>query len=89
MTYQTKLDNLPNFDFTNEIPADIPPEIVLLNEEQVSNLLGISLATLRKWRRERTANSPVFVKMGHRVGYSIADLKTFALSNRVGGASHV
>ncbi len=51
----------------------------LLNEKQVSDLLGVSLACLRRWRWLK--QGPAFVKLGSAVRYRPEDLDTFVLAN--------
>ena len=53
----------------------------LLNERETSQLLGCSVAALRKWRL--LGKGPVYVKVERLVRYSNADLETFLSSRRV------
>ena len=53
----------------------------VLNEKQASQLLGVSVQTLRNWRHLR--KGPVYIKFGRRVLYSMADLLAYIDQNRV------
>lgn len=50
-----------------------------LTPEQLSEMIGISVNTLRKWRWE--GKGPKFVKFGSRVSYRQCDVEQFVESN--------
>ena len=59
----------------------------LLNERETSQLLGCSVAALRKWRL--LGKGPRYHKIGRLVRYAQADLLDFLNANRIdpaGGA---
>lgn len=47
----------------------------LVTERDASELLGVSMRTLQKWRLH--GNGPPFVKLGHAVRYDVTDLETY------------
>ena len=47
----------------------------LLNERQISQILGISVSTLRRWRSQQTGVR--FVRIGSLVRYRPEDLEDF------------
>jgi len=53
----------------------------LLNEREAARLLGVSVATVRRWRWLRMG--PVYRKIGARVLYDTADLRAFVDARRV------
>jgi hypothetical protein len=53
----------------------------LLNEQQAAQVLGCSVAALRRWRL--LGYGPAFVKLGRLVRYSETDLAAFVAANRV------
>ena len=55
----------------------------LLTELEVSHVLRVSLATLRKWRVEKRA--PRFIKIGSLVRYQLEDLREWLSSLPTGG----
>jgi predicted site-specific integrase-resolvase len=55
-------------------------EDLLLTPAQVAVKLGASPRTLERWRKDGTG--PVFVKLGHRVGYKDSDLAAFIAQQR-------
>lgn len=57
----------------------------LLNERQVSTILGISIASLRRWRLLGTG--PRFIKVGASVRY-LPDDVTAWLQSRPSGGEH-
>jgi excisionase family DNA binding protein len=57
--------------------------LILLTESQVSQLLQVSLARLRKWRVEK--RGPRFIKVGSLVRYRLADLQQWLSSLPTGG----
>jgi excisionase family DNA binding protein len=56
---------------------------ILLTEMQVSQLLQVSLARIRKWRVEK--RGPRFIKVGSLVRYRRADLEQWVSSLPTGG----
>jgi excisionase family DNA binding protein len=57
--------------------------LILLTESEVSQLLRVSLARLRKWRVEK--RGPRFIKIGSLVRYRSADLQQWLASLPTGG----
>jgi excisionase family DNA binding protein len=55
----------------------------LLTEEEVSERLHVSLATIRRWRLER--RGPKFIKVGALVRYQPEDLEEWLASLPTGG----
>lgn len=51
------------------------PRLVTLNEEEAARVVGVTVATLRKWRWER--KQPTFLKVGRLVKYRLSDLHAF------------
>jgi excisionase family DNA binding protein len=47
----------------------------MLTEQQAANLLNVTPAALRRWRRER--RGPRFAKLGRLVRYKQADIEEF------------
>jgi hypothetical protein len=56
----------------------------LMNEEEVSKRLSVSLASLRRWRLLR--KGPIFVKIGSLVRYRPEDLDSWLASLPTGGS---
>ena len=57
-------------------------EIDLINERQLSELLGIAIQTARNWRS--TGRGPAYVKLGGRsVRYRVVDVQDFIESGLV------
>ncbi len=52
-----------------------------LTEREVSNLLGLSVATLRAWRHR--GQGPRFLRLGRAVRYLPADLENFVRASAV------
>ncbi len=52
----------------------------LLAEGEASDVLAVSLSTLRRWRAN--GEGPVYVKMGRTVRYRIADIRAFVMDCR-------
>ena len=52
----------------------------LVTERDASELLGVSVRTLQKWRLQ--GNGPRFVKLGHAVRYDVKDLEAYIESAR-------
>ena len=59
--------------------------IQMHDENEAAELLGCSVAALRKWRLLR--KGPVYIKISRLVRYSEADLAAFLDANRVQPAS--
>jgi predicted DNA-binding transcriptional regulator AlpA len=55
----------------------------LLTELEVSHVLRVSLATLRKWRVEK--RGPRFIKIGSLVRYQLEDIREWLSSLPTGG----
>jgi excisionase family DNA binding protein len=58
-------------------------EIVLLNEYGVSEILGVSVATIRRWRLLR--QGPKYIKVGSSVRYKREDVAAWLDSRPTGG----
>ena len=64
-----------------------------LSEVQLAELIGIKAPTLRKWRWE--GKGPKFIKLGHRVMYSMEDVMSYIDAQKristsdMGGNAHV
>ena len=54
---------------------------LVVREAVAARLLGVSVAALRRWRRER--RGPPFVRLERCVGYRRDDLEAFIAANRV------
>jgi hypothetical protein len=54
--------------------------VPLLTEQEGAKLLGLSVATLRRWRW--LGIGPSYLKLGSAVRYSFDDLTTFIEENR-------
>ena len=54
-----------------------------LTEQEVSERLNVSVATLRRWRLEK--RGPMFVKVGSLVRYRPEDLDTWVSALPTGG----
>lgn len=54
-------------------------------EEQVSKLLNVSVASLRRWRLER--RGPAFIKVGSLVRYKPEDLEQWLTIQPTGGST--
>lgn len=54
---------------------------LVVREREAGQLLGVSVAALRRWRRE--GRGPAFVRLERCIGYRIDDLETFVNANRV------
>jgi predicted DNA-binding transcriptional regulator AlpA len=52
----------------------------LVTERDASELLGVSMRTLQKWRLQ--GNGPRFVKLGHAVRYDVKDLEAYIEGGR-------
>lgn len=64
-----------------ETIPDKKQEPWLVREREAARMLGVSVAALRRWRRE--GRGPVFVKMERCVGYRIRDLESYVNGNVV------
>lgn len=56
-----------------------------LTEREVSDLLGLSVATLRAWRHR--GQGPRFLRLGRAVRYLPADLEDFVSASAVNAAA--
>lgn len=54
---------------------------LIVREPVAARLLGVSIAALRRWRRE--GRGPAFVRLEGCVGYRMTDLDAFIDSHRV------
>ena len=54
---------------------------VAVRETEAARLIGVSVAALRRWRREK--RGPRFVKLERCVRYRVADLNAFLDGNSV------
>jgi predicted DNA-binding transcriptional regulator AlpA len=45
----------------------------LLREQEVSEMLGVAIPTLRAWRR--VGKSPAFIRLGRAVRYRLSDVR--------------
>ena len=52
------------------------------DERTVSQVLSVSLATLRRWRA--SGDGPGFVRFGKSVRYLLSDVESWAASKRAG-----
>lgn len=76
---------------SNGLPRNLRPEppdgdlamTALLTETEVSQVLRVSLATLRKWRVVK--RGPRFIKIGPLVRYQLEDLREWLSSLPTGG----
>lgn len=59
--------------------------IHLLNEYQVAEMLGVSVATVRRWRLLR--QGPRFLKLGALCKYRIEDVASWLESRPSGGGN--
>jgi predicted DNA-binding transcriptional regulator AlpA len=57
---------------------------IVVREREAAQILGVSPAALRRWRRER--RGPAFVRLERCVGYRVCDLEEFVTSNTVSNA---
>jgi len=54
---------------------------LVVREPIAAQLLGVSVAALRRWRRE--SRGPAFVRLERCVGYRMVDLEAFIAANTV------
>jgi predicted DNA-binding transcriptional regulator AlpA len=63
----------------------------LLREREVSEMLGVAIATLCAWRR--VGKPPAFIRLGRAVRYRLSDLRQLirngGYANRPGGGQDV
>jgi hypothetical protein len=76
LLYQQRKQRLiaPFITGMTEIHVNITP---FLNESAAADYLGLSPATLARWR-SRGEQGPVFRKFGGAVRYAVADLEAYA-----------
>lgn len=55
----------------------------LLDEYEVSDLLGVKVGTLRFWRKQRPGRGPSYVKLGSLVRYGPEDLRKYLRKHSV------
>ena len=67
----------------SEVTFQVHP-VRLLDERQAADLLGVSVALMRKMRRH--GNGPVVTHIGRLVRYCEADVVAFVNANRVTAA---
>jgi len=51
------------------------PEMKVIREREAAEVMGVSVAALRRWRRER--RGPKYIRMERCIGYLLADLQTY------------
>ena len=56
----------------------------LLNEHEVAQMLGVSVATVRRWRLFKAG--PKYVKLGALVRYRVSDIERWLASRPTGGS---
>lgn len=63
------------------------PDSIVLNERQAANMLGCSVALMRKWRR--LGQGPSYRRLGRLIRYTQADIQAFLDAQLVmtGGAA--
>jgi predicted site-specific integrase-resolvase len=54
---------------------------LVVREQAAARLIGVSVAALRRWRRE--GRGPAFVRLERCIGYPMADIEGFIGANRV------
>jgi predicted DNA-binding transcriptional regulator AlpA len=60
--------------------------IHLINEYQVAEMLGVSVATVRRWRSVK--HGPRYLKLGALCKYKIEDVAKWLESRPTGGSQH-
>jgi predicted DNA-binding transcriptional regulator AlpA len=73
---------IATIDLSNTVPGGATE---FLNENQVAQQLGVSIATVRRWRAQN--KGPRFRKIGASVRYAGRDLKAW-IDSRPSGGSH-
>ena len=64
--------------------ATLPKKLLyLLDEHGIAEALGVSVATVRRWRLLK--RGPKFLKVGASVRYSAEDLRAWLASRPTGG----
>jgi predicted DNA-binding transcriptional regulator AlpA len=53
----------------------------VMNDKQAARFIGISVATIRKWRFER--KGPSYVRLGRSIRYFRVDLESFIEAKRI------
>jgi hypothetical protein len=56
------------------------PTVQLVNEKDAAKILAVSVAALRRWRREK--RGPTFTHCERCVRYSLADITQFVQASR-------
>ena len=54
---------------------------VVVRERKAAEMLGVSTAALRRWRREQ--RGPAFIRLERAIGYRLSDLEEFLKSHTV------
>jgi hypothetical protein len=54
-------------------------QLQILREGEAARTLGVSVAALRRWRRE--GRGPAFVRIERCIGYRLCDLESFLTEN--------
>jgi predicted DNA-binding transcriptional regulator AlpA len=76
---------MPLGSFLNEREPSLITAPSLLNDRQVSIMLGVSLASVRRWRLLR--QGPRYIRVGaSSIRYRPADIESFLNSRTSGGA---
>ena len=63
---------------TIETPKSIVLDII--EDTEVAELLGVSVLTLKRWRR--IGKGPSFIKIGRRSAYQVEDIKDWIVSTK-------
>ena len=63
-----------------ESVREIKQSAALINEREAARLLGVKVATLRRWRFEK--RSLPYVKVSRLIRYKISDIEAFISANR-------
>jgi len=64
----------------SETATDVKP--VLLNEYQVAKMIGMSVASLRRWRQAGVTDGPNFIKFGNAIRYAPEDIARWIAEGR-------
>ena len=69
------LGQMPSSRIDNDMATQRTDDIELLTTAQVSELTGVPVSTLKRWRGEHSELG--FVKLGRAVRYRLSDLRTW------------